>query len=96
MANYSREEAEKQGKASVGVVGALLIGVAGLAYKHFSEESNDRKRLGKRQEIDSQINQAYRDINDLGSGFLGRILHAEEISDLENKIAALKKEREKY
>ncbi len=96
MANYSREEAERQGKASVGAVSALLLGLGGLALKYASGASNDRKRLERRQEIDSQISQTNSQIADLSSGLLGRFLHSEQISDLENKVAALKQEREKY
>ncbi len=44
MANYNREEAEKQGNAAVGVAGAFLLGLAGIVGAVIKEVRDSAKK----------------------------------------------------
>ena len=78
MANYSREELEKQGKAEGAVVGGLLIGLAGLIVSCAKNSSEKGK-------IQNEINAIDAEINDYRSKFLGSVLYSNEIATLQKK-----------
>lgn len=89
MANYNREEMEKQGNASVGVaVGTLgtLLGLAGFIGKAVLDGK-------KQQNIETQIADKNQQINELRSSFLGSIRYSDQISKLEQERNELIKKR---
>lgn len=79
MANYSREDAEKQGKAEVGV-GAALIGgiITGILGVH-----EYQKNMLKKEQIRAEIEEVDKEIAQCKAGLLGSWLNAERISQLE-------------
>lgn len=91
MANYSREDAEKQGNAEVGVGVALVTGLAALVA---GGVMNSAKKSKQKDEIDQRIQEIDREINDYNSGWFRRKLYEDEINQLEREREKLKKDRE--
>lgn len=54
MANYNREEAEKQGNAAVGVAGALLLGIAGVVGAVIKEVRDSAKKQDVYEDVIAQ------------------------------------------
>ncbi len=54
MANYNREEAEKQGNAAVGVAGALLLGLAGVVGAVIKEVRDSAKKQDVYEDVIAQ------------------------------------------
>lgn len=95
MANYSREDAEKQGNAEVGLGASLLTGLAALAIGGLINSAESNKKKERIQQINQQIQDIDREINDYRAIPLGGLLYAAEISDLEGKRRKLQAERNK-
>ena len=94
MANFSREEAEKQKNAENGGIGALIAGVAVMAIGGAVHSSHQAKKKEKRDEIDRQIQEINREIDGYRSKFWGSTLYENEISALERKKKTLLQQRE--
>lgn len=78
MANYSREDAEKQGNVELGVAGALIAGIAALIGKAI-------KTREEKEQIEMEIYEVDREIDECKQGVLGRWLNADRISELEER-----------
>lgn len=91
MANYSREEAEKNGNAEVGAGAGLLTALAALAIGGMAHSANKSK---KKEQIDRQIQEIDKEIANYRAKLFGSALYSDEISALEKKRSKLKKERE--
>lgn len=88
MANYNREDMEKDSEKAKGLVGLLaLIGVGVAAY---ANESN--KKSSKKQELLGEIQLIDREISNLKSGFLGSVFNSSEIDKLQAERNKLLKE----
>ena len=89
MANYSREEAEKQGNAEVGAGVAALAGIFAAAVIGNANKKNKNK---KKEEINQKIQKKTEEINDYKSKLFGSTLYADEIRALEKDRENLRKE----
>ncbi|MCM1186544.1 MAG: hypothetical protein NC251_10465 [Lachnoclostridium sp.] len=92
MANYSREDMEKQGNTAVGLGAAALIGLGGLLVKALNDNKQQSMINNNNNRINAQIADIDSQTNDYKSRFLGSIFYADKISALESKRAELKKQ----
>lgn len=98
MANYSREDAEKQGKAEELTGAALLLGLGAMLVGGVVSSQNDKKKQEaerQKQEIDRQIREIDQKIAGYKSGLLGAVLYSDEIDALERKRKLLLEEQKK-
>lgn len=93
MANYSREDMEKQGNAAVGVAGTLLLGLAAVIGQAVVESGKKQDANNRLLKINQQITVKNQQINDLRSKFLGSVFYADDISRLERERDELMRQR---
>ena len=84
MVNHSRGEANNNKKAQGAVAAAIIGTIVGGFIKSKKHEQEVR-------EIQAQIADIDREIADYRSKFLGEIMHADEIEELEAKREELRK-----
>lgn len=84
MVNHSRGDADRDIKAQGAVAAGIIVAIVGSFIKSKKYEQEVR-------EIQAQIADIDREIADYRSKFLGEIMHADEIEELEAKREELRK-----
>lgn len=96
MANSSREDMENEGNASLGILGALALGLIGVVGGAVANKNNKEKQSrardqelsrlqGELRRVDSQIDSIDNEISNLRSGLLGSFLNSDQIDSLQSQ-----------
>lgn len=94
MANYGRDTGENYTTAGdIAKIGAgTLVGIVALfAGVNSTKTAKTTKKVSQKQDIEYQIANCDRRINDLSSGLLGSFLNSDEIEAERKKREALQK-----
>ena len=88
MVKHSRGDADKAKKAQEGGLAVVFLGIIVSSVKGYIDS---RKNAQEAQEIQEQIAEIDQEIEGYRSKFLGEIMHADEIEELEAKREELRK-----
>lgn len=88
MVNHSRGDADKAKKAQEGGLAVVFLGIIVRGVKGYIDSKKYEQEV---QEIQVQIADIDREIADYRSKFLGGIMYADEIEELEAKREELRK-----
>ena len=83
MSNY--EDMDKQGKAGIGLLATLGIGIAGGLANSAHKNNIAKQKTAKKNELEQELATVRHKITNLRSGFLGGVINSEEISRLERR-----------
>ena len=88
MVNHSRGDADKAKKAQEGGLAVVFLGIIVSSVKGYIDSKKYEQEV---REIQAQIADIDREIADYRSKFLGGIMYADEIEELEAKREELRK-----
>ena len=89
MANYSREEMDKNASNTKAAIGTILLSATGWALKKIAESNNKKRKEDafRRQVAADQmkVNQINSQIKEYEGSLFGKVIYKNEINDLNNQ-----------